>query len=619
MLDIHPSRGHEVRQGHHCCSICIAYLLCGSFFFLALGAVLRVQVPLFTKRKTFIYTFEWMSVFFDYIFLVSSPTNNYVINAIRLRSLPSTQFLSIVLAWQNKKRLKVRQHPRSGRRRVRHEYVDQKRYRSKSITAFFRKLTVLAAILSSGARMTVRQLLGLHCGFRHRTLPRQYATRCSLAPYRGRGAEHRKTPLLSAYGPALHGFHRGPRASFAEPVDAWLSVLADSVPFVKDCLVVCPSSMSDSQMERLLRRCRAHLPSAHLSRMERQWETSATTARGAGASGASMQSGESGTENVGSRPSVRSLSSTSLATGRRERLCSAALPAPTSLPPSRRLISPLEKVTADALDIVIFVGDVFGDEMLLDCPWHLSLAHRALRRHGVVVLMGSSPLILPTAPYFAAEDTSMYYDMLQKEAESRLLCSPTAPSSSGCSYFASRRIDHLRSAVETEASRRTGHADTFLPFPSIRRRWFASEFALYPSELIDAIRATPIYQALYAAGGAAPCRTPPVEQDDFIHVEMPELFPASGEAANMAASPPSFVRRRHDPLDPLEVLQRSMELQLAAANDRSVQPFPHAFPDRGEAPLRVVVQHFVVSCSYRGVNMVQGGWEDGNLLLTSSS
>ncbi|KPI83817.1 hypothetical protein ABL78_7139 [Leptomonas seymouri] len=462
--------------------------------------------------------------------------------------------------------------------------------------------------------------------------------------------------LLSPFGSVLHGSARGPRATFAEPLDAWLAVLADTVPFYRDCLVVCPSTSTRTQVLNLLNRCREHIPTAHVgalgarSQLHDQAASPLALKRG-GVAGqpslplvshphASKSPVTSGSSISGSHvpsPVVPVDSSPSAVAGRTSRPAALSRPLPA-------LRSPLEDIAANSLDLVVFTNNVFAHEMLLDAPWHLSLAHRALRPHGVVAIVGHVADAEVVAPDWAVTSCVDYTTGVQEEAQQDLeLAALEAVQAVPSSEAHVRRLRHALGIQETL---RTGHSDIFFPFPSVRRRWFTSEYALDPRQVMACYRGAPLYQALYGPAGAMwlSAAQYALRQErlhrgegqkdlhessgdgDRFFVDLNEVLesdssramqngsgqlddPLSTSSLSQAgdlASPwsPLGVQRRRSVVDPLDALQAILEAHAGGARtgesqwSQRTRHTSHSM----EPSLRLQVRHFVITCSSRSIS-----------------
>ncbi|KAG5466804.1 hypothetical protein LSCM1_00981 [Leishmania martiniquensis] len=459
-----------------------------------------------------------------------------------------------------------------------------------------------------------------HLGFAG-PLQRRFCTHAGLRPHRspasrqgrrflkragaGAGTGLLKRNLLSPFGHVLQGSSRGPQGFFAEPLEAWLSVLADSVPFYKDCLVICPSTASQVQVQHLWDRCRQHIPSAHIGALSlRRCNTGIADATDAARALLPLPNATS------TEPSRLLVPGPPVPHGGGGgHLTSASTP---QMPP---LYSPLERVPPGSLDIIVLASNVFGHEMLFDSPWHLSLAHRALRPHGVVAIFGHVAEARVAAPEWAATDTTDYIESTHLSARETLqLAASSGFNEAGLDAHNER---HLRRAVEVHETLRSGHADVFFPFPSVRRRWLTSEYALHPAQLAAHYRATPLYQTLYGPAGSLwwnkmrfradalkrqrkAASVAGGDEEDFF-VDITEAALDGGLSAGQSAESsledlfltwsPLGVHRRRGVDDPLDALQAILDASAAADNMAAAQP-----------PLRVQLHHFVVTCSVRSIN-----------------
>ncbi|RNF06520.1 hypothetical protein TraAM80_04026 [Trypanosoma rangeli] len=340
--------------------------------------------------------------------------------------------------------------------------------------------------------------------------------------------------LISAFGSGLHGYHRGSLAFYPEPVDVWVAALTDAVPFYQRCMVVYSSTMSNERAKSLVARAREHLPSVHHAPLRRRVLGDSRPA-----------------ELVAS---LREKGNVTTA------VTSEVLPA---------LVSPLENIPPQSLDLVVFAANVFGDEMLHDAPWHMSLAHRCLAPHGVVAIMGYATRVSVVAPEAARRDADDFMEDLQ--------C--TAVESAKQTESQEHRAA-LERALDTSSSLDVGHADMYFPFRSIKRRWFTSEYAATPVQLAAAYRALPEYQILSS------------ETPRFRH--LPSFGGGQAQLGEIVdQDEPVNVFRRHACVDPLEALEWCLQAQMMSSHGNSAPLLP---------PLRVHVRHFIITCSARSVN-----------------
>ncbi|CAJ1036460.1 hypothetical protein Q4I32_007447 [Leishmania shawi] len=420
-----------------------------------------------------------------------------------------------------------------------------------------------------------------------------------------------KQNLLSPFGHALQGSSRGPQGLFAEPLDAWLSVLADSVPFHKDCLVICPSTASKAQVRCIWDRCRSHIPGAHIGTLiPRKYEAGRAITANAAQTRLSPPGSTFAGHPLDVEPSMSTAAVSSVP-------CSSGGDYLTSASTARMpsLYSPLEHVAPSSLDLIVLTSNVFAREMLFDAPWHLSLAHRTLRPHGVVAILGHVAEAEVAAPEWAATDTSDYINSTHQDARETLQL--TAITAARELTTDDNHACHLRRAVEVHETLRCGHADVFFPFPSVRRRWFTSEYALQPAQLAAHYRAAPLYQSLYGPTGSlwwnkmrfkadvlqrqrkAALPADGNQEDFFVDVTgtPPDGAASLGQGTEspledlVAAWSPLGVRRRRGVEDPLDTLQAILEAHTAAVNIPAAKPL-----------LRVQLHHFVVTCSARRIN-----------------
>lgn len=396
-----------------------------------------------------------------------------------------------------------------------------------------------------------------------------------------------------------------------EPLEAWLSVLTDSVPFYKDCLVICPSTASDGQVRRMWNRCRQHIPAAHVGALTpRKYKGVQTAAADAAQTLLSLPNGTSEGDTAGVELPMPPPGASLVPRGDGgDHLTSAS----TARIPS--LYSPLEHVSPGSLDLIVLPGNVFAHEMLFDAPWHLSLAHRALRPHGVVAILGHVAEAGVAAPEWAATDARDYIESTHLDARETLgLAASDASREPGTD---DEHVRHLRRAVEVHETLRSGHADVFFPFPSVRRRWFTSEYALQPAQLAAHYRATPLYQALYGSTGSlwwnkmrfraearqrrrtAASAVRGNEESFFVDITGASLDGTAslGQGTEghledlVAAWSPLGVRRRRGMNDPLDMLQVILDAHVPTASASAAKP-----------PLQVQLHHFVLTCSARSMN-----------------
>lgn len=447
--------------------------------------------------------------------------------------------------------------------------------------------------------------------------------------------------LLSPFGSVLHGATRGQQASFAEPPDAWLAVLADSVPFYKDCLVICPSTSSRAQVQRVWDRCRAHIPAAHVGTLRPRAgfphphgraslpfnaaEASETAPSPLPLLSTSSDESVSASTSAVSAPHA-STSSPSSSLVVPVTSAPSALARRTSLPALR---SPLEDVRPHSLDLVVLVNNVFAQEMLFDAPWHLSLAHRALRPHGVVAIIGHVAEAEVVAPAWAAESCMDCLAGLHEEA--RHDATLAARDDVRAMPSSTAHVCRLQHALEVQETLRTAHGDVFFPFPGVRRRWFTSEYAMDPAQVAASYRAAPVYQALFGPAGSLwrsnaqytlrqRSRTSDAAAGDgydsdgscFVDITA-SLFNEAGNAKNASNASsrseerskstdslatswsPLGVQRRRGVVDPLDAMQAILEAHVGRTRTR---------PTRAtEPPLRVQMRHFIVTCSSRSINV----------------
>lgn len=375
-----------------------------------------------------------------------------------------------------------------------------------------------------------------------------------------------------------------------EPLEAWISIMSDAVPFIKNVFVVCPSTMGKASMLALRSRCRQIFPTAQIG---------------------STRVGFRSTENGTAPPHFFSSSSSASALHQRQ----------------MTWLSPLDVLPAQSQDIIVFVGNVFGREMLCAAPSHITSAHRVLQPHGILAVLGYPLDIRVTSPSFAVTDTNDFLATVATDLEGVLqplsLPLKRGTSNIGSSHAADapvktksnrisgerRRQEEARTAKFVLESLSSGHADVYFPFPATSRRWFQSEYALSPLELAACYRSLPSY---------APCYSSYVMQDDYLNnsterrdngsknnakkdfVSLP--FPhglntsiASFSELNASSLATSVIVRRPPvglPLDPLDLLLQYWQCHRGVSSSNA-------------GALRTRVLHFVLTCSYRGVNALQ--------------
>lgn len=346
--------------------------------------------------------------------------------------------------------------------------------------------------------------------------------------------------LVSAFGSSIHGYHRRFPAFYPEPVDVWLAALTDAVPFYQRCIVVCPSTMSDERAKSLLYRAREILPSVRLAPLRRRQFLNSQRD--------DAEHARPGAKKVGTKGGV---------------MC-GTLPV---------FASPLEDLPPRSLDLVVFAANVFGEEMLHDAPWHMSLAHRCLDSHGVVAIMGYATQARVVAPEAARGDADDFLEELRHTARE------TAAKANSLKLRAA-----MSRAIDVTSSLDVGHADTYFPFRSTKRRWFVSEYAATPAQLAASYRALPEYQLL-SSGANSPFLSYFLCGNSLTDEKIEDY---NDEALN--------VLRRNGSVDPLEALQGCLQAREEILLQQKKQNFL--------ATLRVHVRHFVITCSLRSVNSI---------------
>lgn len=319
---------------------------------------------------------------------------------------------------------------------------------------------------------------------------------------------------FSSLGP-LHFSYGSDR--IVEPLELWLSIFGDAAPFVKDVHVCCPSMWSAGQEAALRTRCRRVFPSAVVQRVSVQHQTALQV--------------------EGQPPLPPSLRVPSVSSG---------------------FSSSLDTLPSHSRDLVVFSSNVFGHEMLFQCPLHISAVHRVLKRHGIFAVLGRSvAFTVVSGPEEAARDLTDYFD--DHQAEVNLL---------------SWNEEVKRSTITT-SSIDSAHGDVYFPFPSVKRRWFESEHAMSPLQLINCCRTIPTFHPCYASRRRSSLKKN--ETSDFVD-----------EDSDLTGSEGSFVvQRTADPLDGLLRFWKIRNLNL------------------NEPMFRVRMLHFVVTCSSRSVDRVQ--------------
>lgn len=462
-------------------------------------------------------------------------------------------------------------------------------------------------------------------------------------PFRQRQTRRRAQPkpspsspplrLVSAYGSALHGYHRGPQAFFAEPLNSWLALLGDAVPFHKDCLVVCPSSMPEERVKALWQRAKAHIPAARVVVMKKEEGQPGCLigAEGADSRQRLVQGRESShaLQDTTSPSPLPSSSSSAVALTN----AGSASPAP---------VSPLRALPADSFDLIVFAGNVFADELFYDAPWHVSMAHRCLRPHGVLGVFGYDRAVSVSAPAWAAEDLSDFHAAMREDVERALveLRQGEGEGSGGgaaAAYLPTRRLEgleerrarlakHFERAREAHLSESVAHGDTYFPFLAVQRRSFVSEYAVDPGDVAACVRAQTCYQllrqlererellglgtALSSSSSSSSPLASAGEADeagsDFVDTAATPPAASGGESAAATVGAVDGcalnVCRRSYPTDPLEALEGVWSTRLALEGGRH-KPLSNR-PSSPSAPLRLQVRHFVVTCSNRRMNTV---------------
>lgn len=334
--------------------------------------------------------------------------------------------------------------------------------------------------------------------------------------------------------------------SFVEPLDTWVNVMGDALPFFKDAYFLCPSYYSDQSLSCLRSRCREIFPHAKAGKL---------------------------------REDERKLSGLSTGSGSASRF-SGLTPGSARLPSSISYIraSPITKLPPKSQDLIVYAGNVFGSEMLFQSPAHISAAHRALRPHGVLAIVGHTLSLDIVGPPIVKRGIDDFTEMMREDFSA--LCKEEAkgqrctPQHACASPFASAEV-----AKEMMDSMSLGHGDIYFPFPAVKRRWFQSEYELSPSEVTAFYRLLPMYSHCYSARMSKNGEMgEPIAFEDF-------LLPSN---ADFPSSVPSTVVVRRS-VDPVDVLLRWLSTSMQSLQAKKI---------------RARMLHFVVTCSTRGCKSV---------------
>ncbi|CAD2216816.1 hypothetical protein, conserved [Angomonas deanei] len=377
--------------------------------------------------------------------------------------------------------------------------------------------------------------------------------------------------LMSFHGPLLHGFHRGSTATFAEPLDVWLTALGQAVPFYKNVLIVVPSRMQNHQVKRLFQRAKVHFPSAHIAPLHRISRDESEEHR------ATDREKDSPLSLQGGRADG-SLTAVPTQEGSR----TPAVHTPRHPPPSA-----LSMFSGGSLDLILFADNVFKEEMYYHAPWYISQAHKALRPHGVLAMVGQRPVVRVAAPQWASQDVADFLDHVESTARADLALLEKMARAGDHTH--DDRLKTLRTILETEESASVGHGDIYFPFSAVQRRWFTSEFALSPMQLTEVLRGMPLYQYLQRHQSL---QAHPQTDEDFVDIPFPSLGTEGSEDTVVG------VVRQHSAIDPLEALYQCLETRIRRESN------PGSTMDQD---LRVQVEHFVVTCSNRSMNTPADG------------
>lgn len=377
-----------------------------------------------------------------------------------------------------------------------------------------------------------------------------------------------------------------------EPLEAWISIMSDAVPFINNVVVVCPSTMEASAILRLRSRCHRIFPTAQVVPTKIKNHPSPAWPI---------------------QPNVTSYSTVSSSSLLSEAACA----------------SPLEELPPQSQDIIVFACNVFGREMLWQAPFHITAAHRVLRPHGVLAILGYPLDIHVSAPFFAAEDAKDCLSTMSADLdkilgssfsfndrkmtnginnEPNMLSETKDPKG----IFEHRRQREARRAKHILESLSDGHQDIYLPFPARNKRWFESEYAMAPVKLAACYRSLPGYSPCYSPYTTddefSACHTRKWSKDvdsngvrgekDFI--ALPTLHGLdtkklrSSFGSTFPCSSSMIVRRPTAglPTDPLNLLLEHWDVNCG------ISPLD-------DGSIRARALHFVLTCSYRGVNVLE--------------
>lgn len=151
----------------------------------------------------------------------------------------------------------------------------------------------------------------------------------------------------------------------------------------------------------------------------------------------------------------------------------------TSRPPC--YLASVESASPQSLDVVCFAPNVMS-LLLRHCPYFLTASHRALRRHGIVSVIGQRQLRIAGT---ARQDFDDFVEFLQNELQGMA-------TDDSLNLTAIDR-DRCKWAVTARQSVESHHLDLYLSFPHVKRRQFTSEYRVTVDEIIGYVRAMPEY------------------------------------------------------------------------------------------------------------------------------
>lgn len=365
------------------------------------------------------------------------------------------------------------------------------------------------------------------------------------------------TPFVPFYDHRLLNAPVSCDTRFTEPLESWLSLMADAVPFTKNTFVVCPSTWDDLSLQNIQSRARKVFHTAQVGAVQRRKDQCTGTKF-------------------------------------KERVVEVGLPPAFARMPSALndvYKTPLDALPSDSQDVIVFAGNIFGQELWFQSPSHVTAAHRVLQSHGILAVFGNALEVQVTSPDWAAQDANDFMVSLKQDGQSLLKGQKNQLNEQD-------EPGKLLNAIYRVDSMSCGHEDIYFPFPAVQRRWFQSDYSMSPIEMAACYRALPMYNLCY---GVRYQRTDNMRvigkpwskvNDDFVDVSTsPSSDHAVSENASNASLPSrdQFVVQRS--LDPLDVLLKHWK-------------WNHKI-NLQEKILRVRVLHFVITCSTRGVNMVE--------------